>query len=281
MADTIRAFVTGHPVGHSRSPQIHGHWLREYGVSGSYEKVDVAPDDLQAFIADLISGRSGFVGGNVTIPHKEAVFRLARRPDPIARELAAANTLWIEDGELAATNTDGYGFAASLDAAAPDWSRADTAIVLGAGGASRSILVTLRDHGFRRIHLVNRTVERAEELAKRFGGPIVAHPMDRLEEAMRGAGLFVNTTSLGMGGSPVPDIEFTALESGAVVTDIVYTPLITPILAMAEARGFRTVDGLGMLLHQAVPGFEKWFGVRPEVTADLRTLIVRDLGESA
>lgn len=277
MADIRQAFVTGHPVGHSRSPLIHGFWLRQHGIAGHYTKVDVAPDDFPEFIGNFVSGRSGFVGGNVTIPHKEAAFRLAQKPDAVARELGAANTLWIEDGALAAANTDGEGFAANLDAAVPDWSRMKTAVVLGAGGASRAILMTLRDRGFERIHLVNRTIERAEALAQRFGASVSPHSMEALPDAMRGAGLFVNTTSLGMKGSAVPPIDFGAMETGAVVTDIVYTPLATPILTMAAAQGFATVDGLGMLLHQAVPGFEKWFGVRPVVTPELRALVVADL----
>ncbi len=277
MAEANRAFVTGHPVGHSRSPMIHGYWLREHGLTGSYEAVDVAPADFAAFIDDLRSGRSGFVGGNVTIPHKEAAFELADRPDAIARELGAANTLWMEDGTLAATNTDGHGFGANLDAVAPDWSRTTRAVVLGAGGASRAIIMTLCDRGFEQVHVVNRTVERAQALCERFGARVHAHPLTALPEAMRGAGLFVNTSSLGMGGSDVPQIDFMPLDRHAVVTDLVYTPLMTPILRMAAEQGFLTVDGLGMLLHQAVPGFEKWFGVRPDVTPQLRALVIADL----
>ncbi len=281
MADPARAFVIGHPVGHSRSPLIHRHWLQLHGLAGSYEAVDVAPDDIQTFIEALASGQSEFVGGNVTIPHKEAAFRFSQRPDDIASELAAANTLWREDGVLAATNTDGYGFAANLDSLAPGWSKQEVAVVLGAGGASRAILMTLRDRGFRRIHVVNRTVSRAEALADRFGNRITAHPLAALPDVMKDAGLFVNTSALGMGGSAVPSIDFSPMHEKAVVTDIVYTPLITPILAMAADQGLKTVDGLGMLLHQAVPGFEKWFGVRPEVTDALRALIVADLERDA
>ena len=277
MAKRKRAFVTGYPVKHSCSPMIHGHWLRQYGLEGSYEMAEVAPDDFTRFIEDLIAGRSGFVGGNVTIPHKEAAFALAQGPDEIARELAAANTLWLEDGRLCASNTDGYGFAANLDAQAPGWSDGETAVVLGAGGASRAIIMTLRDRSFREIRVVNRTVERAIALAERFGERISAHPLDALLQAMHDATLFVNTSSLGMGGSDVPAIDFSQLETGAIVTDIVYTPLVTPILAMAREQGFPIVDGLGMLLHQAVSGFEKWFGVRPTVDDSLRALIVADL----
>ena len=280
MAEQRRAFVTGYPVTHSRSPKIHGHWLREYGLDGRYEMVEVAPEAFAGFIEDLVSGRSGFVGGNVTIPHKEAAFSLALKPDAIARELGAANTLWLEDGELLASNTDGYGFAANLDARASGWSDGGTAVVLGAGGASRAVIITLRDRGFERIRVVNRTVERAAALAKRFGDRVSAHLLDALPVAMRGTALFVNTSSLGMEGSQVPPIDFSHLDRKAVVTDIVYTPLVTPILSMARRQGFRTVDGLGMLLHQAVPGFEKWFGVRPVVDDALRALVVADLQHS-
>lgn len=281
MADLIRAFVTGDPVKHSRSPLIHRHWLTEFGLAGSYEAVEVSPKKFPGFMETLASGRSDFAGGNVTIPHKEAAFALSQQPDEIARELGAANTLWREDGLLAATNTDGYGFAANLDSAAPGWAGPHTAVVLGAGGASRAILMTLRDRGFRQIHIVNRTLSRGQALADRFGERFVAHPLDALPDVMKGASLFVNTTALGMGGSNVPQIDFSPLHESAVVTDIVYTPLITPILSMAAAQGFKTVDGLGMLLHQAVPGFEKWFGVRPVVTDRLRAVIVADLENSA
>ena len=277
MAETARAFVTGHPISHSRSPLIHGFWLKRHNLDGSYDAVDVAPEGFAEFINALSSGQSGFVGGNVTIPHKEMAFELADRPDDIASELGAANTLWREGNKIAASNTDGFGFAANLDHLAPGWSERPEAVVLGAGGASRAILVTLRNRGFDRISVVNRTVSRAQSLADRFGGPITAHGFDELPDLIRSAGLFVNTTSLGMGGSDVPTIDFTVMHEAAIVTDIVYTPLITPILSMAAAQGLKTVDGLGMLLHQAVPGFEKWFGIRPEVTEDLRNLIIADM----
>lgn len=280
MADPIRAFVTGHPITHSRSPLIHRHWLDVCGLGGTYEAVDVAPEDFPGFMATLADGRSGYAGGNVTMPHKEAAFALSHNPDEIARELGAANTLWFEDGVLSATNTDGYGFATNLDCNAPGWSGRHIAVVLGAGGASRAVLMTLRDRGFRQIHIVNRTVSRAKTLADRFGERFAAHPLEALPEVMKYARLFVNTSALGMGGSAVPQIDFSPLHGDAVVTDIVYTPLITPLMAMATAQGFKTVDGLGMLLHQAVPGFEKWFGIRPAVTEQLRALIVADL-ESA
>lgn len=272
-----RAFVTGYPVKHSRSPLIHGHWLEKLGLAGSYTRQEVSPEDFAGFISRLKSGESGFVGGNVTIPHKETAYRLADRPDALSEELGASNTLWLEDGRLCATNTDGYGFLANLDAAVPDWNRTDRAVILGAGGASRAIIQAVRDRGVGEIHVVNRTVARAQELADRFGPKVHAHGMEALAEVTKGAGLFVNTTSLGMDGEAAPDFDFSPLASDAVVTDIVYVPLVTPILRQASAQGFATVDGLGMLLHQAVPGFEKWFGVRPTVDAVLRNLILADM----
>ncbi len=271
------AFVTGYPVKHSRSPLIHGHWLETLGLAGSYTRQEVSPEDFAGFISRLKSGESGFVGGNVTIPHKETAYRLADRPDTLSEELGASNTLWLEDGRLCATNTDGYGFLANLDAAAPGWNRTDRAVILGAGGASRAIIQAVRDRGVGEIHVVNRTVARAQELADRFGPKVHAHGMEALAEVTKGAGLFVNTTSLGMDGEAAPDFDFSPLAGDAVVTDIVYVPLETPILRQASAQGFATVDGLGMLLHQAVPGFEKWFGVRPTVDAVLRDLILADM----
>lgn len=272
-----RTFVAGYPIKHSRSPLIHGFWLDQLGIEGSYEKVAVEPDSFPAFIADLRNKESGYIGGNITIPHKEAACQLADETDPLAEELGAANTLWLADGQVHATNTDGIGFTGNLDAASPGWDKAEIAIVLGAGGASRAILQSLRDRGLREIHVVNRTVTRAQELADRFGARLRAHPMAALPELMTDAGLFVNTTSLGMDGSEAPDLPFEKMPSGSLVTDIVYVPLKTPFLAMAEKAGLATVDGLGMLLHQAVPGFEKWFGKRPEVTADLRRHILADI----
>lgn len=274
---SVNAFVTGYPVRHSRSPLIHGYWLKQLDLAGSYRAHEVAAEDFTAFIASLKDGTSGFVGGNVTIPHKEAAFKLADRPDELSEELGASNTLWLEGGLLHATNTDGRGFTANLDERHPGWDRSDRAVILGAGGASRAVIQAVRDRGFKEIHVVNRTVERAQELADRFGERVHAHPMAALGETMRGAGLFINTTSLGMDGEAAPRIDFSPLARQAVVTDIVYVPLKTPLLAQAEEQGFATVDGLGMLLHQAVPGFEKWFGKRPAVDETLRALIIADM----
>jgi len=276
-----KAFVTGYPVRHSRSPMIHGHWLKTYGLHGSYEAREVAAEDFPAFIAALKNGSSGFVGGNVTIPHKELAYSLADRPDERSEELGAANTLWMRDGLLHATNTDGRGFTANLDSRRPGWDRAGRAVILGAGGASRAVIQAVRDRGVGEIHIVNRTVARAQELADRFGARVHAHGMEALAEVMTGSGLFINTTSLGMDGEAAPAIDFTPLAADAVVTDIVYVPLKTPLLAQAEAQGFAIVDGLGMLLHQAAPGFEIWFGRRPAVDETLRNLIVADMEKHA
>jgi shikimate dehydrogenase len=272
-----RAFVAGYPIKHSRSPIIHGHWLKTYGLPGVYEKIAVAPDDFADFVAQLKDRESPYRGGNITIPHKEAACRLADRVDPLAEELGAANTLWLEDGLLHATNTDGIGFVANLDTQHPGWDKVEDAVVLGAGGASRAILQALRDRGIQQIHVVNRTVERAQELVDRFGSPLQAHGMDALDRLLDGAGLFVNTTSLGMDGTAAPSLRFDKMKSDAVVTDIVYVPLKTPFLLQADQIGLATVDGLGMLLHQAVPGFELWFGRKPDVTPKLRQLVLDDI----
>lgn len=273
------AFVAGYPIRHSRSPLIHGYWLNALGIKGSYRAHEVSPDDFEAFVTGLRSGDAGFVGGNVTIPHKERAYALADRPDDIARELGAANTLWVEDGLVHATNTDGYGFVANLDDRASGWDRCDTAVILGAGGASRAVIQAVRNRGISTIHVVNRTEEKAKELADRFGDRVHAQRMENLNQVMAGAGLFVNTTSLGMEGSAAPDIDFTVMKARALVTDIVYVPLKTPILLQAEAQGLSTVDGLGMLLHQAAPGFEKWFGHRPVVDAELRAIVIDDMNK--
>lgn len=272
-----RACVTGHPVAHSRSPLVHGYWLKKYAIAGDYICHDVAPEDFAGFIDRLRSGEAGFVGCNVTIPHKTAAFELADYPDELATAMGAANTLWVRDGKVHASNTDGFGFASNLDAAHPGWDRIEKAVVFGAGGAARAIVMALKGRGIARVEIVNRTLSRAQDMAAHFGDGVFACQSDRLAEVMQGAGLFVNTTSLGMKGSPVPEIDFSPLSENAIVSDIVYVPLETPILRQARDQGYRTVDGLGMLLHQAVPGFEKWFGKKPVVDAALRAEIIADL----
>ena len=281
MADSretmVKAFVTGWPIKHSRSPLIHGYWLKQFGIDGEYCREPVTADDFPVFIENLKTGASPYVGGNVTLPHKEIACALADVPDAIAEELGAANTLWLREGRLFATNTDAHGFAANLDERHPGWDATSRAVVLGAGGASRAVIWALRDRGISEINIVNRTEGRARELADRFGGNIRAHSLKELAEVTQEAGLFVNTTSLGMDGGDVPVIDFSRMAQGALVTDIVYVPLKTPILAQAEEQGVATVDGLGMLLHQAVPGFERWFGLRPEVDETLRNLVIADM----
>jgi shikimate dehydrogenase len=269
-----KAFVCGHPIAHSRSPVIHGYWLRQSAIAGSYSAVDVAPEDFPQFVKSL--GRNGFIGGNVTIPHKEAAHALVARRDEAATLIGAVNTLWLEEETVCGGNTDAYGFAANLDLEAPGWERRRRAVVLGAGGASRAVVFALQQRGIKDIRIVNRTIDRSVDLAHRFGGGISAHAPAALGELLADADLLVNTTSVGMHGSGVP-ADVASLPDHAIVTDIVYVPLQTPLLAAASGRGLKTVDGLGMLLHQAVPGFERWFGVRPRVTAELREILVADV----
>lgn len=269
---TIKAFVIGHPIAHSRSPLIHGAWLDQHGIDGSYEAIDVAPDALPGFFERLRRGE--FAGGNVTIPHKEAVFALCDHVDPLARAIGAVNTLVVRDGAVHGTNTDYLGFLGNLDAGAPGWDRNEPNVaVLGAGGAARAILVALKSRKVGTIHLFNRTLETAVRLAEDLGPGILPHEYPHFSIAAPSCRLLVNTSSVGMHGTRFDQLDLGALPPDAVVTDIVYSPLETPLLSDAKALGRRSVDGLGMLLHQAVPGFEHWFGVRPEVTLALRRRI--------
>jgi shikimate dehydrogenase len=275
MAD-IRAFVCGHPVAHSRSPLIHRHWLSTFGIDGSYDRIDVAPVDVRAFFVGLAA--NGFVGGNVTVPHKEAAFASVLRRDGEAEAVGAVNTLWLEDGDLCGGNTDAIGFAANLDERAPTWRGRDVAVLLGAGGAARAVVHAVLAAGYGRVEIVNRTPARAQDLADLFGGKVFAHGQDAIGRLLPAADLLVNTTSLGMDGEGSLPADVERLPDRALVTDIVYVPLRTPLLDAAARRGLDIVDGLGMLLHQAVPGFERWFGRRPTVTAQLRDLVIADLG---
>ncbi len=293
-----RAGVIGWPIAHSRSPTIHRYWLHQYGIEGSYDPIPVEPERIAGFLAGFAS--SGLIGANVTIPHKEAALAAVAVATPTAAAIGAVNTLWLEDGRLHGTNTDAEGFLANLDDLAPGWATSGMAtsggaasgaatsggttraggpaVVLGAGGAARAIVVALRDRGVFPIAIVNRTRDRASALAARFGANITAHAWSELPSLLWSAQILVNTTSLGMTGQPPLEIDLAPLPADALVTDIVYAPLETPLLAAAKARGLRTVDGLGMLLHQAVPGFERWFGVRPVVTPELRAAIIATLG---
>ena len=271
-----RACVIGWPIKHSRSPLIHGYWLKQHALAGEYVKQAVEPAAFPDFLRGL--SQNGFAGANITVPHKEVALSLADEPDAAARAIGAANTLWLDSGKLRATNTDAAGFIAHLDQSAPDWAKVDRpTVVLGAGGAARAIVYALKTRGVLQIHVVNRSVERAEVLTRHFGNSVAAHGWDQLPKLLSDSGLLVNTTTLGMTGAAPLDLDVTALPANATVYDIVYTPLETPLLAAARARGLATVDGLGMLLHQAVPGFELWFGVRPLVTAELRAIIVADI----
>ncbi len=269
------ACVIGWPIEHSRSPLIHNYWIKQLGLDAEYRREAVPPSGLAEFTSRL--GDYGYVGANVTVPHKEAALGLADA-DERANAVGAVNTLWLDQGKLQATNTDVDGFINNLDAGAPGWDRGlESAVVLGAGGAARAIVFGLLERGIERIHIVNRNFDRAAALQGQFGQRV--HPL-RWEEKtgfLAGAGLLVNATSLGMTGQPALDINLNRLPLSAVVVDIVYAPLETKLLKAARDRALRTVDGLGMLLHQAVGGFERWFGVRPQVTKDLRALVEADL----
>jgi shikimate dehydrogenase len=268
------ACLIGWPAAHSRSPLIHHYWLKTLGIEGGYNIEAVPPEGFAEFVLHLKA--HGFVGANVTRPHKEHALALSK-PDARARAVGAANTLWYEDGELRSTNTDIEGFVDNLDACVPGWDEATEALVLGAGGASRAVVFGLIERGIKRVHLANRTLERAGALADRFGANVLPVAWDAVADLLPRAKLLVNTTSLGMHGQPPLDLDTGLLPSHAVVADLVYVPLQTPLLAAARARGLKTADGLGMLLHQAVRGFELWFGERPTVTPELRALVEADL----
>jgi shikimate dehydrogenase len=274
MTDSRAACLIGWPAAHSRSPLIHHYWLRTLGLEGGYNIEAVPPEGFAEFVLHLST--HGFVGANVTIPHKERTLALTV-PDARARAVGAANTLWYEGGELRSTNTDIEGFINNLDACAPGWDAVTDALVLGAGGSARAVVFGLLERGVQRVHLANRTVERARALADQFGAAVDPVAWQSIGELMPRAGLLVNTTSLGMHRQPALEVDVGLLPSQAVVADLVYVPLQTPLLAAARARGLKTADGLGMLLHQAVRGFELWFGQRPQVTAELRALVEADL----
>jgi shikimate dehydrogenase len=279
MTEPFRAAcIIGWPAGHSRSPLIHNYWIRQHGIAGEYRKEAVPPEAFAAFLASL--AERGYVGSNVTIPHKEAALALST-PDACAKAVGAANTLWRDGGTLRSTNTDVEGFLGNLDASAPGWDRGlKNAVVLGAGGSARAVLFGLIERGVSRIHLLNRTLDRTQALAQRFGAAVVPAPWQEMDALLGSAGLLVNSTSLGMKGQPPLEIDVGRLPANAVVADLVYVPLVTPLLAAARGRGLATADGLGMLLHQAVRGFSLWFGVKPTVTPELRALVEADLAAS-
>lgn len=268
------AGVIGSPVAHSKSPKLHGHWLRTYAIRGHYVPLDVAQSDLREVLHAL--PKAGFVGANVTIPHKESVLAIADVVTDRAALIGAANTLiFRKDGRIHADNTDGYGFIANLRQNAPGWNPSGgAAAILGAGGAARAVIASLIEVGVPEIRLANRTRARAEALRAEFGAKVFVHDWVQAGNMLEDAALVVNTTALGMDGKPEFRVPLDALSPKAVVTDLVYTPLKTRLLEEAEAVGCTTVDGLGMLLHQAAPGFERWFGVRPEVDAATRAAVL-------
>jgi shikimate dehydrogenase len=276
MTETIpRACVIGHPVAHSRSPLLHGYWLRTLGITGAYERAEVTAVEFPDFLRGL--RQHGYVGANITVPHKEAAFNLVDRRDDTAQAIGAVNAVWYVDGQLVGSNTDVHGFLAHLDNSVPGWdTAAHRAVILGAGGAARAAVHGLLGRGLG-VALVNRTVSRARDLASHFSMRPSVHAFDELPELLAEADLLVNATSLGMAGKPALALDLGPLRQPAIVYDIVYVPLETELLRLARQRGHRTVDGLGMLLHQAVPAFGRWFGVTPRVTPELRSLIEADI----
>ena len=270
------AGVIGSPVAHSRSPRLHGYWLKKYGINGHYVPMDVAPEDLGQVIRTL--PKAGFVGCNVTIPHKEAVLALADVVTDRAALIGAANTLiFRRDGRIHADNTDGYGFIANLRQNAPNWDpAAGPTAVIGAGGAARAVVVSLLEAGAPEIRISNRTKARADTLRQEFGAKIVVFDWVKAGNMLEDAATVVNTSSLGMVGKPEFRVPLDALSPKATVTDLVYAPLKTHLLTEAESAGCTVVDGLGMLLHQAVPGFERWFGKKPDVDQALRDAVLAE-----
>jgi len=272
---SARACIMGHPVAHSRSPMLHGYWLRTLGIEGSYEFADVTPANFEAFFRGLSD--NGFAGGNITIPHKEAAYRLVDRRERAADMIGAVNTVWYENGALIGGNTDWLGIVGSLDDIQPGWDAPPgKAVVLGAGGSARASVYAFLERKLS-VAIVNRTLDRAEKLAAAFGPCVSAHEFDALPRLLAEADVLINNTSLGMAGKPPLDIDLMPLKRSAIVYDVVYVPLETGLLKAAKARGHRTVDGLSMLLYQAVVGFSHWFGVTPKVTAEQRAILEADI----
>jgi shikimate dehydrogenase len=268
----------GWPAKQSRSPKLHGYWIKRYNIDGDYRVAEIPPEEFPAFVQSL--AKNGFVGGNVTMPHKDVAFALSE-PDERARAVGAANTLWIDNGKLRATNTDVEGFIGALDVNAPGWDRStDTAIVLGAGGASRAVICGLIERGIKTIHVVNRTAAKAAAAKERFGSAVHPATWEDVPRLLSGAKLLINACSLGMKGQPDLKIDLSPMAKDAVVADIVYVPLKTKLLEAAQQRGFKTSDGLDMLLYQAVRGFTLWFGKKPEVTKELRDMLAADVMKS-
>jgi shikimate dehydrogenase len=272
---TRAACVIGWPAKQSRSPKLHGYWIKRYGIDGDYRAEEVKPEDFPAFIQNLAA--HGYIGANITMPHKDAAFALSQ-PDDRAKAVGASNTVWLDNGALRSTNTDVEGFIGALDASAPGWDkRTEKAVVLGAGGAGRAVVYGLIERGLKTIHVANRTYEKAVAFRERFGPSVHPARWEDVPRLLDGAQLLANSTSLGMNGQPELEIDLSPMANEAVVSDIVYIPLKTKLLAAAEQRGFKTSNGLDMLLYQAVRGFHLWFGVKPEVTTELRDLLVADI----
>jgi shikimate dehydrogenase len=273
------AGVMGWPVGHSRSPRLHGYWLSRYGVDGAYVPLAVPPEHFAEALRAL--PKLGFAGANITAPHKEAALAAVDEADETARRIGAVNTIIVRDGgSLSGANTDAFGFIENLRQAAPKWrAEAGPALVIGAGGAARAVIVALLDAGASALLLTNRSAARADALADEFGAALSTVPWAARHEAVAAAATLVNATSLGMTGQPPLELDLRALPAAALVSDIVYAPLQTPLLQAAAQRGNTVVDGLGMLLHQARPGFAAWFGVEPEVDQALRDHVLADIPE--
>lgn len=275
MDRAIKAGVIGHPIAHSKSPLIHGHWIETYGLNGSYEAIDIAPDNLENGIKDLIL--KGFSGFNVTVPHKEAIMELCDTWDDTVRAIGAVNTVAIsENGSLKGYNTDAYGFLANIRAQKRDFDFGEgPALVLGAGGAARAIIYGLLQEGASQIVLTNRTFEKAENLKEDLdSASLTVVPWEEKEDYLAETNLLVNTTVLGMSGSDSLNLNIETLPKSALVTDIVYAPLMTDLLKSADSMGYSYVTGIGMLLHQARPAFEKWYGILPDVTEELESLVL-------
>lgn len=270
-----KAFVIGWPISHSLSPALHTYWLDFHEINGSYEKIAVPPEKLEEFLDNLPG--SAFIGGNITIPHKEMAFGFIKDHKSAAIQLEATNTIWIEGSKLVADNTDGYGFTANLDDFSTDWRNAQSALVIGAGGAAKAVVISLTNAGIKNIVIANRTLSRAQDLAQKFGPSCRAGMLEELPVVLEKTNLLINTTSMGMKNQPPLKIDLAPMPADAIVTDIVYNPLQTPLLKQATSLNLIAIDGIGMLMHQAVPGFEKWFGVRPNVTPQLRAYMLKQL----
>ena len=273
MSAYVRAGVIGHPIKHSKSPLIHNHWIEKYGLSGEYTAIDIAPEDLKEGVQRLVD--DGYAGFNVTIPHKQNIFKLCASVDDTAKAIGAVNTVVIKDSALHGTNTDAFGFIENIHRSAfgVDFVHRP-AIVLGAGGAARAIVYALIGAGARQIIILNRTADKAKDVAELNTDITSVAPWERRNDILRDAGILINTTSLGMSGKEPLEIDLALLPQDAVVSDIVYAPLMTGLLRQAESKGCQVVTGIGMLLHQARPAFEKWFGVLPDVTEELEKRVL-------